>query len=152
MRAVAQHADTVGIRRQLIEFGRDDQQRHPVGTQLLDQADHLGMRADIDPAGGFVQDQDIGVHQQPARQDHLLLVAPRQQPDRLFGIRGADIEAADEVRGDAVLFGPRHAPLPAATGLKGEQNVFAHAQFAHNPVGLPVLGAKTEPGADRIAG
>ena len=54
----------------------------------------LGLGADVDAAGGLVQDQDVGHRQQPAGDQHLLLVAARQQLDELVHAGRLDVEPA----------------------------------------------------------
>ena len=41
----------------------------------------LRLGADVDAAGRLVEDQHLGLDLQPARQQHLLLVAARQRAD-----------------------------------------------------------------------
>jgi hypothetical protein len=58
--SVAQYGDAVADARDLIEFGRDEQHGHPVGGQIADQLLDLGLGADIDAAGGLVEDEQRG--------------------------------------------------------------------------------------------
>ena len=48
MGAIAQHDHPVRIGHDLVELGRNHQQRQAVVAQFADQADDLGMGADID--------------------------------------------------------------------------------------------------------
>lgn len=64
------------------------------------------MRPDVDAAGGLIEDQKLGFSQQPARQQHLLLIAAGEELDRLFGAGGADAELANKAFGDGVLLAP----------------------------------------------
>ena len=67
--------DAVGEAQQLGQFGGDDDDALALVGQLLDDAVDLVLGADVDAAGGFVQDQQVRVGEHPLGQDHLLLVA-----------------------------------------------------------------------------
>src|SRR3954471_18131568 len=79
--SVAQYGDAVADARDLIEFGRDEQHGHPVGGQIADQFLDLSLGADIDAAGRLVEDEQRGLSDQPAGQQHLLLVAAAEVLD-----------------------------------------------------------------------
>ena len=57
------------------------------------------------PRVGSSRIRTLRVGRQPARQDHLLLVAAAQVPDRLVGRRRGDLEQLDVPVGDLVLLG-----------------------------------------------
>ncbi len=109
MGAIAQHDDPIGIGDDLVEFGRNHQQRQAAVAELANEPDDLGMGADIDAARRFVQHQDARRGREPARQQHLLLVAAGQQPDRTLRLRRADVEQPDEAACDLVLLGAETA-------------------------------------------
>ena len=96
MGAVAQHDHPVRIGHDLVELGGNHQQRQAVVAQFADQADDLGMGADVDAAGRLVQHQEARRGGEPAGEQHLLLVAAGQQPDRPLRLRRADVEQLDE--------------------------------------------------------
>ena len=56
---VAQDHDPVAEAQHLLEFGGDEQHAHPVLGEADDQFLDLGLRADVDAAGGFVEDQQL---------------------------------------------------------------------------------------------
>jgi hypothetical protein len=56
--------------------------------------------------GGLIQDQNLRIGSQPARQDHLLLVAAAQVLDRLIGRGGGDVQQPDVSIGQLVLLLP----------------------------------------------
>ena len=60
------------------ELAGDKDDRYPPGGQLADDAVDLAFGSHIDAPGGFVQDQNLWIDGQPARQKHLLLVSPRK--------------------------------------------------------------------------
>jgi hypothetical protein len=57
----------------------------------------------VDAPGGLVQDQELGFGEQPAGEQHLLLVAPGEKLDGLLRSRGLDGQLLDEAGGDLVL-------------------------------------------------
>src|SRR3954451_19912993 len=90
--AVAQYGDAVADARDLIEFGRDEQHGHAVGGQIAYEFLDLGLGADIDAAGGLVEDEQRRLGDQPAGQQHLLLVAAAEVLDGRVRISGPDVE------------------------------------------------------------
>ena len=53
---------------------------------------NLGLRADVDAARGFVDDQHLRIRRQPFGQHHLLLVTARQAADRIREAARAQLE------------------------------------------------------------
>ena len=90
MGAIAQHDYPVRIGHDLVELGRNHQQRQAVVAQFADQADDLGVGADVDAAGRLVENEEARLGGEPAREERLLLIAAGEKADGLFGIRGAD--------------------------------------------------------------
>src|SRR6476661_4094376 len=76
--AVAHHDEPVAEPQHLLELGGDEDHRHALGRELGDLGLDLRLGADVDAARGLVEDEDLGLRDQPAGQEHLLLVATRQ--------------------------------------------------------------------------
>ena len=57
----------------------------PLTGQAVEQLVDLGLGGDVDAAGRLVDDQDLGLEREPARQHDLLLVAAREIPHELVG-------------------------------------------------------------------
>ena len=57
--AVAQHDDPVAEAQHLLEFGGDEHDRHAVGGEVGDELLDLGLGADVDAAGGLVEDEQL---------------------------------------------------------------------------------------------
>jgi hypothetical protein len=53
----------------------DHDDRHAALREVIDQAVDVGLGADVDAAGRFVEDQEAGVRVEPFAQHDLLLVA-----------------------------------------------------------------------------
>src|SRR6478735_5967782 len=75
---VAHHDESVAEPEDLLELGGDEDHRHPLGSQLGDLGLDLRLGADVDAPGGLVEDEDLGLDDQPASEQHLLLVAARE--------------------------------------------------------------------------
>lgn len=107
--AIAQDNDPIGVTHQLLQFRRDNQQRQAIGAEGFNQANNFRMGADVDAAGRLIEDQELRFGQQPAGEQHLLLVAAGEKLDRLLGARGTDPQLANKALGDLIL-------LPAGIG------------------------------------
>lgn len=107
--AIAQDNDPIGVTHQLLQFRRDNQQRQAIGAEGFNQANNFRMGADVDAAGRLIEDQELRFGQQPAGEQHLLLVAAGEKLDRLLGTRGTDPQLANKALGDLIL-------LPAGIG------------------------------------
>ena len=84
----------------LVELGGQHHHRQPFRGQRAEQRVQVVLRADVDAARGVVEQQDARAVGQPARDDHLLLVAAREGRDRV--LRGAEHDAeAVDVGGEA---------------------------------------------------
>ncbi len=105
------------------------------------------MRPHVDAPCRLVEDQELRFGQEPARQQHLLLVAAREKFDGLFGARGADPQLANKALGNGVLLFTRDWPQPAALGLQGQNDVFTHGGRGNNPVGFAIFRAEADPEA-----
>ncbi len=73
--AVAHHHDPVAHADQLLDLRGDHQDGGAVGRELVDDLVDLELGADVDAAGGLVQDEEPRPAQQPLADHHLLLVA-----------------------------------------------------------------------------
>ena len=74
----------------------------PLPGQLVDDVVELALGADVDALGGLVEHDHLGFGQQPAGQQHLLLIAAGQGGHRLVVGSGAQSQAVQElVRGSA---------------------------------------------------
>ena len=92
--AVAQDEDAARRLDHLLELRGDHQHAEPLAGQLPDQAQDLGLGAHIDAAGRLVEDQELGVHAEPAGEQHLLLVAAGELADPLLRARRSGCRAA----------------------------------------------------------
>ena len=90
--AFAHDEDAIGQAEHLGKLGGDHQDRDAFAGELVEQAVHLGFRADVDPARRLVDDQQRRVAAQPFRQHDLLLVAAGERADRVGQASVLDLE------------------------------------------------------------
>ena len=117
-------------------------------SRLMMRVD-LVLGADVDAARRLVEDQHLGVGEQPLRQHHLLLVAAGQVADRLVDAGRADVGALAVVVGDLEL---AHVVDDAALrhALEvGDRDVVLDVVDEVEAEGLAVLGDVGEPVRDR---
>ena len=108
--AAPQHQDPVGQTEQLGEVGGDDDDPEPLAGQVADHLVELALGADIDALGRLVEDQHLGLGEQPAGEQHLLLVAARQGRDRLLVGARPEPKAVEERVGLIGLLLPGSSP------------------------------------------
>src|ERR1044071_8399900 len=94
--ALAHHHHAIRDAQELGQLRGDQDDRQPVRDELADQAVDGGLEADVDPLGGLVQDDDLGVGRQPLPDDDLLLVPTRQVGDALPGAGALDRDALQD--------------------------------------------------------
>ena len=104
--ALAHHEDAAAEADQLGQLRGDDEHATPGLGELGDELVDLRLRADVDPARGLVEEQHPAVAHQPAREDHLLLVAARQLACERARVVGLGIQRSQLLAGGLAL-GPR---------------------------------------------
>ena len=75
---VVEHQHPIGESEQFRQIGRDHDDRQTLARQLVDDVVEFAFGADVDALGGLVEHDDLGLGEQPAGQQHLLLVATGQ--------------------------------------------------------------------------
>ena len=73
-----QHQDPVAAAQQFRQFRTDQDDRLFRGGQLVDDAVDVLLGADVDAARRVVEEEHVGIDEQPSRQQHLLLIAAAQ--------------------------------------------------------------------------
>ena len=76
--ALVQHHHPIRKTKYFGQFGRDQHDGNPAFRQLVYLRINLLLRAHVNSACGFVQEQHSRIGQQPLRQDDLLLIAARK--------------------------------------------------------------------------
>ena len=110
---------------------------------------------DVDAAGDVVEQQDPRLGQQPAADQHLLLVAAGERADGLRpSAGGAHLRVASTMRRPGWRSAARRQEADAREPAQdGERQVVAHAHRQQQALGLAVLRHQrdAEPGPDRVA-
>ena len=109
--------------------------------------------ADVHAARRLIENQHRGLGRQPAREQHLLLVAAGELPDRRFDAGGLDAERLDEALRDRPLLreatGTARSPARACSA----STMFSRTErSAIDAFGLALFGAQREPARDRVRG
>ena len=114
--ALADDEDPVGETEHLLDLAGDDHDGDAAVGQRTDQLVDLGAGADVDAAGGLVEQQHPAVAQQPPGQHDLLLVAAGQGAHRAGDAVGTYVEAGGQLGRPASLLA---AVEEAAAGRSG---------------------------------
>src|ERR1700733_13193526 len=101
--SLAHRHDSVRDGENLRQFGRDDDDRDAGLGHLDQEIVHFDLRADVDAARRFVDDEDLRPQRQPARQHDLLLIAAGKEPGLLVGAGHADRQELTELIDQRVL-------------------------------------------------
>ncbi len=91
--AAAHHPDRVAQAEELRQVGADEDDRFSGRGQAADDLVDLGLAADVDPAGGLVEEEDARRVLEQAGEGDLLLVAARELADRLVRAAALDRRA-----------------------------------------------------------
>jgi len=75
---VAEDQDAVCEFNEFVDLAGEDHDAHAFGTESVQNCVDLPLGPDVDPSGGVVKQQDLGVRGKPAGQQHLLLVTAGQ--------------------------------------------------------------------------
>ena len=150
--AVAQHDDAVAEAQHLLELGRDEEHRHAVLGEVDDELLDLGLGADVDAARRLVEDEQPGRGGEPAREQHLLLVAAREVAHERVGVAGTDVERLDVRWRQLVLALLRDRAEPAAVGLQRQRDVVAHGEVADDALVAAVLRGERDAVRDACRG
>ena len=147
---VAQHEDPIGAFDDLLELRGNHQHAEALVGEFLDERLDLGLGADVDAARRLVEDEQLGVGAQPARQQHLLLVAAGQLADLLLGARGLDRQARDEPVDDRALARLVDDAGAGESRQQRERDVLAHRHVGNDALDLAILGAEADAERDRV--
>ncbi len=114
----------------------------PIGEAIQPLVDAL-LRPDINPAGGFVQEEEVGFHEQEPGQRNFLLISPGKLGHLLVGRTAANPEGFDPL---ACRFLGRCRGKQAVAGQSMEAwkaEVLSHGQVCGQPLARPVFAQET---------
>ena len=150
--AFAEDDDPVRDGQQLGQLARGHDDGAALRGQPADQLVDLGLGADVDAASRLVEQEHLGLDQEPAGEDALLLVAAGEAGDRNVAAGRLDRQLLD---------GPLHgAPLRSRVdqraerqlGEAAERDILGHGHAVEQAQRLAVLGHHGDPGLDRLVG
>ena len=95
--AVAEDDDTMAVANHFFEVGGDEEDGHALGGQFRHQLFDLKFGADIDAAGGLVEQQQARMRSEPASEDDFLLIAAAEEAHGLLGAWRDDVQRLDEL-------------------------------------------------------
>src|SRR5436190_16946649 len=84
--------DAIAHAENLRHLRRDHHDGDPLAGELAYEAMDLRLGADVDAARRLVEDEDLRLSEQPAGDQHLLLIAAGEVQDRLLHCRRLDAE------------------------------------------------------------
>src|SRR5690606_18118909 len=106
----------------------------------------LGLGADVDTTGGFVDEQHVAVTGEPLGESDLLLVATGKAGDEGFERGRLDAKAVGEFAREATLGAAADPADGGEVGQGGERGVLAAVHRQDETLALAVLGQEAEPG------
>src|SRR2546423_136285 len=149
---VAHVDDSTASLDQLLKFRRDHQDAQARRGELVDERLDFALRADVYPARRLVEDEELRVLAEPAREQDLLLVASRKLAYFLLRARSLDAEPPHVALDHLVLLRTRDDAHLAHLGQRRERQVLAHREFGDDAFGLPVFREEGQPRVNRVAG
>jgi hypothetical protein len=134
----------VSDRQALLDLGGRVEDRETLPGVLGEQTEDLGLRADVDPAAGLVQEHHPGAGRQDLADHDLLLVPTGEGADGQGRVRRLDGDLLDHPRRERLLLraGKEPAPQELADARQGE--VLGHTHGLHQAVTLTVLGHQAD--------
>src|SRR5699024_89691 len=115
-----------------------------------EQSEDVCLRADVDAAGGFVQQKDPRLGEQSLPDDNLLLVAAREGADRSGESRGLQAYPRPHLPGGFALAPQGEQASADETSQRAERHVGADPHHLDEPVSLAALGNQYESGLDPL--
>ena len=133
----------------LVELGRDQQHRPPLGLLLEDLAPDELDRADVEAPRRLCGEQQLRIGLELASEDQLLLIAARQRASRRLDAAGPDVELRDQPLGEFLhLPDEQHAPAAGELGVvvPPEHGVLPERHVEHEPLVVAILGDECHAG------
>ncbi len=139
------HDNPMAGAQHFFQFGGNEYARLAFFCQVQHQLLDFRFCSHVNALGGFIQDQDLRVRGQPARQDDLLLVPAAQVLDQLIWRWGADPQELDVFSAISYCLLSPQIFEPSIASLQGQDDVFANRQIPNDSFCLAVFGAQGNP-------
>lgn len=150
--AAAHDGDGVADAEEFGEVGADEDDGFAGGGEFADEFVDLGFGGDVDAAGGFVEEKDLGVAVEEAADGDFLLVAAGEFGDGLERVAGADAEAIDPGGGGAALVGAVEDGGAGEWFEAWEGEVFGEGEVEHEAFFFAVFAEETEAAGEGARG
>ena len=98
-RKLSQYPDAIAKGQHLLQITRYQQNRNSRFGQIAYHFMNVHFRRDVHSLRGFIQDEQLGLRNQPARQRDLLLVSSRKRTGEYFGAGGFYAQGPHKIRG-----------------------------------------------------
>src|SRR5882724_1088799 len=122
------------------------------GGKLLHEAVDLDLRANVDAAGGLIEDVDVAVANEPLREHDLLLVPAGQVPHQLAERGRLHADGVRHLRDERRDLAPPDEPGGGVEVQDREGHVVEHRQSEDETLLLPLLGDEGDAPVHRVAG
>ena len=140
----------VGHAEDFLHFAGDKQDRHALAGEFLHEAVDLLLRADVDAARGFVEQQQARLQREPFADDDFLLVAAGEVERQLAVVRRLDAERRDHFLRDRAFLRVVEKTGAGVAAQAGEAEVVAHGHFENEALLLAILGDEREARANGV--
>src|SRR5262245_7379825 len=144
------HGYAIADAENFFQLAADDDDRRAIGGQLIDQFVNLALRADVDSARRFVEDDHLQFPQQPFRQDDLLLVAAAELRNEGLDRRSLDAQFRRHLDGGFILGGEIKETASGVTRQIRERDIVTHRPIGYQPQVAAIFRNQTEALADRF--
>ncbi|CAM2160699.1 hypothetical protein PT2222_80283 [Paraburkholderia tropica] len=149
---LAHHDDAIGHADHFGEIARHHDHAASRFREFVQQVVDLGARAHVDAARGFVHQEHFDALGEPARQNHLLLIAARERADRGVAIARLDRELLDVVVGQrAFALRVEQEARGAEMAARADVQVVGHRGDRHDAFLLAILGTQRHARPHRVA-
>jgi len=146
----AHHADAVAHGHEFAQVAGHHQQRLAGVGHAVELGVEVGARAHVHAARGFVQQQHLAFAVQPARENHLLLVAAAERGNRLLDAARADAQQFHQLARDAAFLGAAQPPGVRDRAQVAQRGVDADRLRQQQALRLAVFGDQADARADRL--
>src|SRR5450432_310914 len=144
--ALMEDHDPVGHGQDLGQVARDQDDSETGSRQLGDDPMDLHLGANVDPPGGFVEDQDTRLRPKPLGQDYFLLVAAGQGTDELVDTGHPDVELLRVRASHPTLDRGLQQESREQPGEDRQGHVLGDREIEHQALLVAVLGQVGDPG------
>ena len=135
--------DAVAHAKDFFHIGTDHENGDALLGECLRCAIDLGLRADVDSARGFVEDEHLRVHRQPFAQNDFLLIAAGEIHDLAMDAGRLDAHPFDFLSATALSVRRLSQPAGCSCGSRAA-NILRDGHRQDQPMPLAVFGSEID--------